>query len=153
MIPQAEWISLPEEQGLADVKEKLETGQFQPGKFKIMILITGQAKVAAGHPAIANCVQLAISSVKLAYPKAVILLCSPLPRPKDGPDILKDMDNMGDVMYRLCAEDKSCEYARLGMYFYGQYHLAESLRRRTKAVHLVNQELIQGHGLMYEGVQ
>ena len=154
VIPRAEWIFLREGQGLVDVKSYMEPDNFGDQRFKVIILIMGQAEAAAGYPMVANCVQAALTSVEKAYPQAVVMLCSPLPRPRDGPEVLKDMDSLGDIMFKICAENEKYEYARLGLYFYGKYRLAsDNSRRRNRSVYLVNPELIHTQGLTYEGVQ
>ena len=155
VVPRAEWIYLRQGQGLADIKTYVNPAPLQAQRFKVIMLITGQAEAAAGHPAVANCMQGALTSVHTAYLKAVVLVCSPLPRPRDGPEVLKDMDLLGDIMFKICAENERYEYTRLGMYFYGKHHLAAegASRRRKQSVYLINSELLQVQGLTYEGVQ
>ena len=73
-----------------DVQRKLMVWEWPREGVKIVVLIMGQAEAAVGHPTMSNLVVNALASVRHIYADAIIFVCAPLPRPQDGPLVLKD---------------------------------------------------------------
>ena len=134
-----------------DVQQKLMAGAWPRPGVKIVILITGQAEAAAGHPAMQNSVTNALSSVRHAYNNAVVLLCAPLPRARDGPLVLKDLEVLSDIMHKAYTQDSCYEFSSIGSYFYGKYRLTESRSGSATSVLLVKRGLMDPQGITLEG--
>ena len=150
-MSEAEWIFLPEGQGLVDVKKRLSSGEWAREAVKIVVLITGQAEASAGHQAMANSVKNAMLSVRVAYPDAMVLLCAPLPRPRDGPPVLRDLELLSDVMHEECRKEEYYEYSSLGSYFYGKYCIAGDKSNAPPVVMLVKTGLMDQQGITVQG--
>ena len=151
-IPEVEWVYLPEGQGLVDVQCKLMVGEWPCEGVKIVVLIMGQAEAAVGHPTMSNSVVNALASVRHVYADAIILLCVPLPRPRDGLLVLKDLDTLSDVMHEVCTKHEYYEYSSLGSYFYGKFRLAEIRGNSGPSnVLLVKGGLMDAQGITVQG--
>ena len=150
-IPNAEWVFLRDGQGLADVQKKLMNNEWHRDNVKIVILITGQAEASARHQAMSNSVTNALLSVKFAYGDAVILLCSPIPHPRDGPLVLKDLEILSDIMHEACTKEECLEYSSLGSYFYGKFRLSEARAGVPSSVLLIKSALMDAQGLTLQG--
>ena len=151
-IPNAEWVFLPEGQGLVDVRRKLMNTEWQRDGVKIVILITGQVEAAAGHKAMLNSVQNVLLSIRHAYPELMVLMCAPLPHARDGPLVLRDLDVLSDIMHEVCRKEEYCEYSSIGAYFYGKYRLADNRNcLGQSSVLLVKSCLMDPQGLTVQG--
>lgn len=100
-IPNAEWIYLPEGQGLVNVRRKLMNEEWQCEGVKIVILLTGQTEAATPHQAMSNLVQNVLLSIWHTYPDSMVLMCAPLPRAGDEPLVLKDLDILSDIFPKV----------------------------------------------------
>ena len=151
-ITNAEWVYLPEGQGLVDVRRRLMNEEWQREGVKIVILMTGQAEAAAGHQAMSNSVKNVLLSIRHAYPESIVLMCAPLPRARDGPLVLRDLDVLADVMHEVCLSEEYCEFSSIGSYFYGKYRLVESRHGGgPSSVLLVKSGLMDPQGLTIQG--
>ena len=154
-IPGVEWVFLPEGQGLTDMQRRLAAGEWHKEGIKILILIMGQAEAVAEHQAMTNVVQSVMNVVHAAYPGAVILLCAPLPHPRDGPLVIGDLRELADAMHEVCKEQSYYEYSWLGAFFYGRFKVLEStwtVSGSLVPVYLIRESLMDRESLTLEGI-
>ena len=151
--PHAQWLFLKETQGYTDLQSKISSGTVSLEGFKIMVIITGRAEVVAQHEAVVNCVQSTIDTIHKANSQLIILLCAPVPYPRDGHIMLEELSEFSAVLNDLCKQSEYLEYSRLGHVFYSRRRIVEPEVWEEDTLCVVKRNLLDRGGLTLQGAR
>ena len=151
-FPHAQWIFLKEQQGYSDIQEKT-AAQTGLKDIKLVILMTGRAEVVAQHKAVINCIQSAVEAIKMANSDAVIMLCAPLPYPRDGDVLLQELGEFSKTLNDICRQSEYLEYSKIGQAFIQRHSLINPEGGDPENVLLVKPFLMDRSGLTLQGAR
>ena len=149
-LTDAHMMFLSEEKGFTDVNKVLEAGDWRFPDVKVIIVATGRAEAVARHPALANCVNAALSSIANAYPEAVVLICTLLPYPKDNYITLKELEVLSKALNRACKGVAHFEFSKLGLNFMKKCKITDKNEGRD-VIWMVRANLMDEKGLTQQG--
>ena len=150
-IPNTRWVFLSEQQGFADLQRQANEGSLELADKKLVVLITGCAEVVAQHHAIINCVQSALEAIQKENPDAIILICAPMPRPRDGPVLIAELDELAKVLSDICKRSEYLEFSKLGQNFYAKFRAMPNEIGEEELVYLIRSHLMNSKGLTLHG--
>ena len=149
-MPGTKWSFLKDSMGLTDVKALIEKGEWTDVDPKVMVLISGREEAVERHPALLNVVRNVLSLVRRAFPNTIVLICTPLPSPRDGPFALAEIDGLADILQRECRESEYFEFSRLGTHFYNTKKVIS--RGPREDVFLLRTRYMNQTGITEEGM-
>ena len=152
-FPHAQWLYMKEQQGYADIQSKVANGEIELREFKLVVLFTGRAEVIAQHEAVINCVQSTIDAIRALNSDVVIMLCAPLPYPRDGDVFLQEMAEFAKVLNDICKQSEYLEYSKIGQAFVYRKTLADPEGWEPESVLMVKSNLMDRAGLTLQGAR
>ena len=147
----AKWTFLKDTMGLTDVKKMIEDGEWAGAEPKVLVLITGREEAVERHPALLNVVRNTVELIRKVFPNTVVLLCAPVPSPRDGPFALAELDGLADILQRKCRESEYLEFSRLGTHFYTSKRVLSRGAPREE-VFLLKKRYMNQYGITEEGM-
>ena len=150
-FPNARWIFMKEQQGYSDIQDKLSQQEGMQD-VKLVIIISGRAEVVAQHEAIINCVQSAIDAIRAFNSDVVIMMCAPLPYPRDGHVLLNELTEFAKTLNDICRQSEYLEYSKIGQAFMQKRALAH-VDDEVDSVFMIKTSLMDRMGLTLQGAR